>query len=99
MYLIARSDIHECETIAWKSKIAVIVTCSIWVGGCATAEQSDRPAATSCIGSGCALREPQNSIASLGPQLYPQMGSYYSTIAMNRRAECSMNLQIAPWRH
>jgi hypothetical protein len=59
-------------------RLLFIVACLLWAGGCATAEQSDHPAAIACIGSGCAAREPNNPIALLGRQPYQETGSYYS---------------------
>lgn len=60
-------------------RLLFIVTFLLWAGGCAAIEQSDRPAAIACIGSGCADREPNNQIASLGPQPYQETNSYYSS--------------------
>src|ERR1700682_2343438 len=48
-------------------------------GGCATAEQSDRPAIIACTGSGCSDRERNDQIASFGPQPYQETGDYYSS--------------------
>jgi hypothetical protein len=60
-------------------RLLFIVTFLLWAGGCATIEQSDHPAAIACIGSGCVDREPNNQIASFGPQRYQEMNSYYSS--------------------
>jgi hypothetical protein len=60
-------------------RLLFIVICLLWAGGCATTEQSDRPSAIACIGSGCPDRKPtDHQIVSLDPQPYRKMSSYYS---------------------
>lgn len=69
----------EAKRLSGIWRLLFMVIFLLWAGGCATIEHSDRPAAFACIGSGCTDREPNNQIASLGPQPYQETKSYYST--------------------
>jgi hypothetical protein len=69
----------EAKRLFAISRLLFIVTFLLWAGGCATIEQSDRPATITCIGSGCADREPNNQFAWLGPQPYQATNSYYAS--------------------